>query len=137
MACFLCGTSCKAEHDTNRRMLGVIICKMIEIVLRVASGAIPSGVPVALLPCYFSIFCKWHIWSAVTESACFVSFFTSQHSTQGIWRLFLCCPNRVSVMCAGFLGLDGFGGRVEASAACALLLYWFFWSCLLLIQGLP
>ena len=47
---------------------------MTETVILVASGAIPSGVPVARLPRYFSFSCKWHIVS-VAESACFFSVF--------------------------------------------------------------
>ena len=60
-------TCSKAQYGTNILIRAVIIP-------HVASGAIPSGVPITALPSCFSFFCAWGIFS-VEESACCVSTF--------------------------------------------------------------
>jgi hypothetical protein len=67
IAFFLCGALGKAEHLTNRLIRAVIM-------LHVAFGAVPSGVPRTALPSCFSFSRRWHIFS-VAESACCVSTF--------------------------------------------------------------
>ena len=65
ITCLLCVTFRKAEEGTNPAIRPVIV-------LHVAAGAIPSGVPFTALPSCFSFSCRWHLVS-VPESACIVS----------------------------------------------------------------
>ena len=65
--CFLCVTSSKAEHVTNPFIRAAMV-------LHVAVGAIPIGVPFTTLPSCFSFSCRWRILS-VPEGACCVSTF--------------------------------------------------------------